>query len=271
VTVTGDPTVIAAGDIGDCSMKGVNQTAALLATLDGTILALGDNAYDSGSTQEYAACYDPTWGRFKARTRPVPGNHEYITPGAAPYFAYFGPSVGEPGKGWYSYDLGAWHLIALNSNCQNDQPIACGAGSEEANWLKDDLRRNQARCTVAYMHHPRYSSGQQGNTDWIKPLWQVLYDGRVDVVLNGHDHLYERFAPQDNAATADPRRGIRQFTVGTGGGVLYTFDQIRPNSEVHQNDTWGVLKLTLHPSGYDWQFVPVAGKTFTDSGSGACH
>ena len=263
-----DPVLVGAGDIASCSSSGDEATAALLDRIPGTVFTTGDNVYDSGTTSEFADCYDPSWGRHKSRTRPAAGNHEYATAGASPYFAYFGASAGDPGKGYYSYNLGAWHLVVLNSNCGSVG--GCGAGSPQEQWLRQDLAANPAVCTAALWHHPLFSSGEHGGNTSVRPLWQALYDYRADVVLNGHDHTYERFAPQNPTGSLDLARGIREFVVGTGGKSHYPISSSKPNSEVSNDDTFGVLKLSLHPTGYDWQFIPEAGKSFTDAGSAGC-
>lgn len=263
-----DATLIAAGDIASCGSSGDEATAALLDTLPGSVITLGDNAYESGTATEFAQCYDPTWGRARARTHPVAGNHEYLTGNATGYFGYFGTAAGDPAKGYYSYDLGSWHVIALNSNCSKIG--GCGVGSAQEQWLRADLQANPAACTLAYWHHPRFSSGVHGSNVAYQALWQALYDARADVVLNGHDHDYERFLPQTPSGAPDSASGIREFVVGTGGKSHYAVSPIA-NSEVRNGDTYGVLKLTLHGTSYDWQFVPIAGATFTDSGSGSCH
>ena len=267
----GDPVLVGAGDIAYCTRSGDEATAQLLDGLDGTVFTLGDNVYPDGTLAEFTDCYEPSWGRHKARTRPAPGNHDYHTPGAAGYYTYFGAAASpqEPNctsdcRGYYSYDLGAWHIIVLNSE------IDRGAGSDQEQWLQADLAAHQNVCTLAYWHKPRFSSGQHGNSDSMQPLWEALYAYRADVVLNGHDHLYERFAPQNPSGQADPVRGIRQFVVGTGGAGLYPLSTIKANSEVRNTTTWGVLKLTLHSTSYDWEFIPVAGQTFTDAGSADC-
>lgn len=261
--------LIAAGDIAGCGIEKDAETALLLDNLPGTVAVLGDNVYEDGSTQEYSNCYTPTWGRHKTRTRPTPGNHEYHSAAAAPYFAYFGAAAGEAGKGYYSYNLGAWHIIVLNSNC--DDMGGCSRSSAQGQWLLADLAANPATCTLAYWHHPRFNSGVlHGNETQSQDFWQILYDAGADVVLNGHEHVYERFAPQQPNGSANPARGLRQFTVGTGGGALSTFGTIRPNSEVRNSNTFGVLKLTLYPTRYDWQFLPISGQSFTDSGSASC-
>jgi hypothetical protein len=263
--------IIAAGDIADCSSQGDELTAELLDTIRGTVAALGDNAYPNGTDANYTNCYDPSWGRHKARTRPTPGNHEYHTAAAGAYFRYYGAAAGEPGKGYYSYDLGDWHVIVLNSN-SDCADIRCGTGSSQLRWLRADLAAHPAKCTLAYWHHPRFNSGaHHGNNTHVSPFWRALYESGADVVLNGHEHLYERFAPQTPDAKPDPLRGIRQFTVGTGGRNEYTFGIVQPNSEARQSGTAGVLKLELGHDGYRWEFIPVRGATFRDSGSGSCH
>jgi Calcineurin-like phosphoesterase len=267
---TSGPTLIAAGDIARCSGNGDEATAALLDRLRGTIATLGDNAYDDGSREEFARCYDPTWGRFKARTRPSPGNHEYHSRNAAPYYEYFGAAAGRQGRGYYSYSVGTWHVVALNSNC--DSIGGCDEDSAQGRWLRADLRANRNRCTLAYWHHPRFSSGEHGGDHGVHGLWQVLYNANADVILSGHDHNYERFAPQTPAGGRNNTRGIRQFVVGTGGANLRTIrSNVAPNSEVRNSDTHGVLILSLRERGYTWRFVPIAGKNFTDGGTGTCH
>jgi hypothetical protein len=268
---TGDPVFVGAGDITNCGRTEDEATAQLLDGIPGTVYTLGDNAYPDGTSAQFTDCYGPTWGRHKDRTRPAAGNHDYHVTGAAGYYTYFGSAASPLDtncasncKGYYSYDLGAWHIIALNSE------ISYGAGSEQEQWLRADLAANQSTCTLAYWHKPRFSSGQHGNNTGSQAVWQALYDYGADVVLNGHDHLYERFAPQNPSAQSDPTRGIREFVVGTGGASLYSFPTIQPNSEVRENTTWGVLKLTLHATSYDWEFVPIAGQTFSDTGSSNC-
>jgi hypothetical protein len=260
---TSDPVLVGAGDIASCSHNRDEATALLLDSIPGTVFTLGDNVYPDGTLAQFNDCYAANWGRHKNRTRPAPGNHDYHTPGAAGYFDYFGAAAGDRSKGYYSYNLGAWHLIALNSEIDHS------AGSAQEQWLRTDLAAHSNVCTLAYWHSPRFSSGQHGNDNDSQALWQALYDYRADVVLNGHDHTYERFAPQNPNGQADSR-GIREFVVGTGGAGLYPFPTIQPNSEKRNNTVYGVLKLTLHASSYDWQFVPIAGQTFTDSGTANC-
>ena len=258
-----DPVFVGAGDISNCSRTQDEETAKLLDNISGTVFTLGDNVYPDGTAAQFADCYGPTWGRHKSRTRPSPGNHDYHTSGASGYYNYFGASAGDPSKGYYSYNLGAWHIISLNSES------GYSTGSAQVQWLQNDLAANQSVCTLAYWHHPRFSSGQHGNISRSQPFWDLLYQYGADVVLNGHDHTYERFAPQNPNAQADSN-GIREFVVGTGGAGLYPFPTIQPNSQVRNNTTYGVLKLTLHSTSYDWQFVPIAGQNFTDSGTGNC-
>jgi PKD repeat protein len=276
VTVTAGPspgpadvTVVGAGDIASCSSSGDEATAVLIDEIAGTVYTTGDNAYETGTASEFANCYEPSWGRFKARTRPAVGNHEYGTPNASGYFGYFGAAAGDPTKGYYSYDIGEWHIVVLNSNCS--EVGGCGVGSPQETWLRQDLAANTDSCTIGLWHHPRFNSGVGGGMTELVPLWQALYDDGAEIVLNGHAHLYERFAPQTSAGVANATTGIRQFTVGTGGKSLAGFATIAANSEIRDNQTFGVLKLTLHADGYTWEFVPVAGKTFTDTGSGFCH
>ncbi len=266
---SGDPVIIAGGDIASCNSSGDEQVAALLDNIPGTVITLGDNAYEFGTINDFNKCYDPSWGRQKARTYPTPGNHDYLTPGATGYFTYFGAAAGDPHKGYYSYDIGDWHIIVLNSNCV--EVGGCGVKSAQVAWLQSDLAAHPTLCTLAYWHHPLFTSGGQGNDDAVKPLWQVLYQAGVELVLNGHDHDYERFAPQDPNGVADPVKGIREIVVGTGGKELRPIGNPLINSEVQNDSTWGVLKVTLHPTGYSWVFVHVAGETFYDSGSTTCH
>jgi hypothetical protein len=260
---TSDPVFVGAGDIAVCSRTQDEETAKLLDNIPGTVFTVGDNAYPDGTLTQFNDCYEPSWGRHKSRTNPVPGNHDYHVSGAAGYFDYFGAAAGERSQGYYSYNLGEWHIIALNSE------IAHGAGSVQEQWLRADLAANPSVCTLAYWHAPRFSSGQHGNETDSQALWEALYEYGADVVLNGHDHNYERFAPQNPSGQADPN-GIREFVVGTGGAGLRPFLTTQSNSEVRNDIAHGVLKLTLHSTNYDWQFVPVAGQTFTDSGTANC-
>jgi hypothetical protein len=269
-TTIRDPVLVGAGDIAGCGTTGDEATANLLDGISGTVFTAGDNVYESGTASEFSNCYDPSWGRHKARTMPSVGNHEYATSGASGYFNYFGSAAGDPNKGYYSYNLGDWHVVVLNSMCE--KVGGCGATSPMVTWLKNDLATPPAEaCTLAYFHHPLFSSGPHGNQTKMRPTWRALYRANAEVVISGHDHDYERFAPQTPRGVADSTRGIREFVVGTGGRSHYSFRTIKANSEVRNSDTYGVLKLTLHPGSYDWQFIPVAGQTFTDSGSTSCH
>jgi hypothetical protein len=261
------------GTAASCRQKYTSDL--VMSTPPAGVLALGDNQYEDGTLSKYQGSYNLSWGRFKNITYPAVGNHEYGTAGALGYFDYFngtgnvnGPA-GPRGKGYYSFDIGTWHLISLNSNCT--PAGGCSATSPQGQWLRADLAAHPTTCTLAFWHHPRFSSGQHGDTGVLAPLWQALYDANADVVLSGHDHLYERFGPQTAAGAADPPRGIREFVVGTGGRSHYAFGTPQPNSEVRNSDAYGVLKLTLHPDSYDWVFTPESGKTFTDFGSTKCH
>jgi hypothetical protein len=268
------PQLLAAGDIADCT-PGAEATARLLDDLPGTVTPLGDTAYDSGSYEEFANCYEPTWGRHKHRTRPAVGNHEYRTPGAEAYFDYFGAAAGERGRGWYSYDLGTWHVVVLNGQCPAIGE--CGEGSPQLEWLRADLAAHPSRCTAAYWDTPRYSSGQfHGNDLTYVPVWQVLYAHGVEFVMGGNDHHYERFAPQTPFGDLDVTDGIRQFVVGTGGRSLRPAETVpNPHSEAindtTRGNTFGILRVGLQEDAYEWEFMPVEGGTYTDSGTTACH
>jgi hypothetical protein len=255
-----DIVLVGAGDISECDSDGDELTAQLLDSIPGTVFTTGDNSYESGTMSEYNNCYEPTWGRHKNRTKPVPGNHEYLTSGAAGYFQYFDniPS-------YYAYDLGDWRIYALNSE------IDASEDSPQVTWLQEDLAAHPAQCALAYWHRPRWSSGtHHGSKDDFQTLWQILYEAGAELVLNGHEHNYERFAEM-NAEGAAVSSGLREIVVGTGGRDLYEFGSPLPASEVRNDSTLGVLKLTLRADGYDWEFIPVAGATFTDRGSGICH
>ena len=271
-TAAGEQTavLVGAGDIADCrDLAGAEATAKLLEAIPGTVMAVGDLAYPDG-TKENFVCYDKTWGRVRSRTRPAPGNHEFHASGATPYFDYFGTSAGDPKTGYYSYELGAWHIVVLNSECKDVG--GCDAGSPEEKWLRADLAAHPAVCTLAYFHKPLFSSGgAHGDAPEFKAFWQVLYQAHADVIVNGHDHDYERFAPQNPDGEADPAHGIREFVAGTGGKNHRPFHAPDKNSEVRNADAFGVLKLTLRAHGYEWSFIPEPGKSFTDSGSGTCH
>lgn len=269
VQQTESPVIVAAGDAANCSNWQDEETARLIDAIDGPVLMLGDGAEQAGLLWEYEECYGPTWGRFKDRTYPVPGNREYGSGNPLGYFTYWGERATplEPGctnecKGYYSFNVGTWHIVALNTEVPYD------VGSEQEQWLRADLAANPTQCTLAYFHRPLFSSGRQSGSGLA--LWQALYDYGADVVLNGHEHMYERFAPQSPSGEYQPDRGIRQFTVGTGGHRHRDFVFIQPNSEARNSETFGVLKLTLHPTSYDWEFIPIASQSFTDSGSASC-
>jgi hypothetical protein len=263
--------LIGAGDI--CRTSGIanaRKTAALVtASSTARVFTLGDNSNEEGTAGQYAGCYDPTWGAFKTRTRPAPGNHDQLTRHGTPYYAYFGAAAGTAGKGYYSYDLPAnWHVIVLNSIC--GEVGGCGARSPQERWLEEDLAANAGKHILAMWHIPEFSSGGHGNTTSYRAWWNDLYAAQADIVLNGHDHDYERFAQQSPTGDADPM-GIREFVVGTGGASHSPFLTIRDNSQVRNSRTFGVLELTLSLHSYGWQFVPIEGSAFTDSGETATH
>jgi hypothetical protein len=255
-------TLLAVGDIGYCNASNDDLVGKLAASLPGTIALLGDIAYEAGTAKDYANCFNPTWGTLLDRIRPAPGNHDYETRGAAGYFSYFGAAAGTAGEGWYSYDLGAWHVVALNSECGAIEG-GCGKESVELDWLRADLAAHPAQCTLAYWHHPRYSSGLHGSNAMTERFWAALSAAGADLVLEGHDHDYERLAPVG---------GIRSFVVGTGGRSLYAWPgSPGPYTEARANDTYGLLELTLRPADFSWRFIRAAGGSFTDSGHATCH
>ena len=262
--IVAPPTLVGAGDIASCKRDGDEQTAALLDQIPGIVLPLGDNVYENGSLAEYNACYHSSWGRHRARSRPVPGNHDYQTPDAAGYYSYFGVQAGDSGIGYYSWDFAGWHLVALNSN------ISMAAGSPQEVWLRADLAAHSTACTLAYWHHPLFSSTTGRRRSDVRPLWTALRDAGADVALVGHAHNYERFAPQDSDGNADAR-GLRQFVVGTGGTGFHAFDSIlAPNNEAGTDASLGVLALSLGTRSYSWRFVPVPGAAYSDSGTVNC-
>jgi 3',5'-cyclic AMP phosphodiesterase CpdA len=276
------PTIAAAGDI-VCApgskdpCRHLETLAVVEALAPDLVLPLGDNQYESGSQNEYAEAYNLSWGRLRANSRPVPGNHEYQDDFTAQgYFDFFngagsvtGPA-GERGKGYYSYNFGDWHFVALNSNCAHVRG-GCGVNSLQERWLREDLQTNRRPCTLAYAHHPRFSSGINGSGDNLAPLWQALYEYGVDVYLAGHDHHYERFAPQRPDGVSDPEHGVREFVVGTGGRSITPFRTILANSEIQDTTSFGVLSMRLGPTGYQWKYLAAAGMPLADSGTGTCH
>jgi 3',5'-cyclic AMP phosphodiesterase CpdA len=247
------PTLVAAGDIASCRSTEDEATAALVERIPGVVAVLGDAVYERGTTAEFRDCY--SWAHLRGRTRAALGNHEYATASAAPAKAYFKL----PDRGYYDYTLGSWLVLVLNSNC--GPAGGCEVGSPQQRWLEQVLATRTSRCTLAYFHHPRWSSGVHGSDVTMAALWKTLALAKADLVLAGHDHHYERFAPIS---------GIRSFVVGTGGRGLYPIGRRLPSSQVVNTDTFGVLRLTLRPGAYDWRFVPVAGSTFTDAGKGTC-
>jgi len=251
--------LVAAGDVASCRSAGDEATAALVARLPGTVAVLGDSVYEAGSDEEYRRCYAPSWGPFRGRTRPAVGNHEYGTQGAAGYFRYFGAAAGPPGRGYYAYRLGSWQVVVLNTNCA--AAGGCGAGSPQERWLRGVLGSSSAACTVAYGHHPRFSSGFHGPDRTVQPLWRALQDAHVELYLAGHDHHYERFATS---------RGLRQFVVGTGGRSTYPVLRRVAGSQARWAGGYGVLSLRLLAGSYQWRFVAARGERFTDAGSSRC-
>jgi hypothetical protein len=262
------PVVLAAGDIAACDKTGDEATGDVLDGLPGWVLPVGDLVYDDGTAQEFEDCYGPSWGRHTLRSRPAVGNHEYITPDATPYFDWFGDAAGDPAEGWYSYDIGDWHVVNLNSNC--GEVGGCEADSPQGQWLAADLAANPSDCTLAYFHHPRFASRYAGIEDDVLDFWQILYDNGVDVLLSGHDHAYERFARMAPDGTAEPTRGIRSFVVGMGGKGHHAALETEINRDVRNDTDSGVLELTLNPGSYTWAFRGEAGGSFQDSGSENC-
>jgi calcineurin-like phosphoesterase family protein len=267
--------LVGAGDIASCKdPEGSRATAKLIEQIPGTVFAAGDLAYEKGTPTEFKNCYDPTWGRFRDRTKPALGNHEYVDHVAAGYFQYWGAQAGPTGKGYYSYDRGDWHIVVLNTNCSIRAMGGCAKGSPQETWLRADLTDHPNACILGYGHHALFSSGlfkSHALHPQLRPLWQDLYEAHADLVLAGHEHSYERFAPQDPEGKTDPEHGIREIVVGTGGRSHAPLGFATPNSEVRNWETYGVLKLTLAPGKYDWEFIPEEGKPFHDSGSGICH
>ena len=269
VAQTATVTLVGAGDIASCDYTADSATARLVGRMPGTVFTLGDNAYPDGTIKQFRNCYAPTWGKYKKRTKPSVGNHEYRTPDASGYFDYFGARAGAPSKGYYSYRRGSWHIVVLNSNCE--KVGGCGRRSPQGRWLRNDLANHQARCTLAYWHHPLYASGTGSDAPEVKPFWRILYDRGADVILSGHAHRYERYAKLTPGG-ARSANGIRQFIVGTGGQPGGTYNgPDHPDMRVMKRNTPGVLRLNLRAGSYTWKFVLIAGRTFADSGRDQCH
>lgn len=255
----GGVVLVGAGDISTCNNDNDSKTAKLLDSIPGTIFTTGDNVYSNGKLKEFMDCYHPTWGKHKNRTMPAPGNHEYNSTGAAGYYRYFGV------RSYYAYNRGSWRIYALNSE------INTTATGRQAAWLKKDLAANPRKCVLAYWHKPRWSSGStHGSDSTMQALWSILVDAKAELVVSGHEHNYERFAPMNKNGQLD-RNGVRQIVVGTGGVGHYGFKSSLSASRVRNSNTYGVLKLTLHPDRYIWKFVPIAGQSFTDGGVTRCH
>jgi hypothetical protein len=283
LAMTGAKVLVGTGDIASCTSQGDEQTAVLvdsilradsIAGVEDVVIALGDNAYPGGTARDYERCFSPSWGdsnkRIMSRIRPTPGNHEHLTDMAAPYYAYFGDKAGSPKKGYYSYDLGDWHIVALNSEMVVNTSFLSEEQNAQRDWLKDDLAKSQKNCTLAYMHHPRWSSGWHGDDARMEPFLQLLYDAGVDIVLTGHDHEYERFLPQTPSGVLDTARGVVQFVIGTGGGELRGFrTRLSQNSAAQVEGHFGVLKMSLGASGYQYAFIDVSGRVW-DPGAGNC-
>ena len=263
-----DAVLVGAGDIADCTLDDDAKTAALVAAIPGTVFTAGDNAYENGSPDQFRDCYDPTWGAFKDRTRPAAGNHDWETKDLAGYLGYFGEAAAPEGVSWYSYDLGTWHVVVLDSDCA--AVGGCEATSPQGRWLAADLAASDATCTLAIWHHPRFSSGFHGNIAEVAPFWEALYAAGADVVINGHDHDYERFAPQTPDAKIDQAHGIREFVVGTGGAALRPFAVGAANSQLRLATSHGIIRFDLRKDSYDWTFMPTTGSV-TDSGRAPCH
>jgi acid phosphatase type 7 len=269
---TGSPavTLIAAGDIGRCDSTADDATGALAASLPGVVATLGDTAYEDGTTQELEECFGGSWGGVKDRIRfAVTGNHDVHTDGGEPLRTYMGDAAAREGRTWFSDDLGAWHVVVLDTNCGFLGDL-CGSESDQVRWLRQDLAASSARCTIALMHQPRFSSGQHGDSQAVRSLWDELYGAGAELVLVGHDHDYERFAPQAPDGTRDDTRGLVEIVAGTGGADLEGFKEARPNSLVRIDDAHGVLELTLGTDSWTFRFVDTAGEA-RDGGGGGCH
>ena len=265
-TAAANAVLVGAADIARCDANKDEATAALINGIPGTVFAAGDLAYSGSAATDITDCYGPSWGQFKNRTDPAIGNHEYEIPGATSYWNYWGSAAGTPGQGWYAFNLGTWRIYVLNANCDK---VACNSGSPQETWLRADLAANPRQCVAAIWHQPLYSSSY-GTINAVRPFWQALYDYHAEIIINGHSHNYERFAQMDPTGAPAPGRGLKEFVVGTGGASPYAFTYTPANSELRNSGAFGVIKFTLKQGSYDWQFIPVAGQTFTDSGSGTC-
>lgn len=263
--------MVGAGDIADCDRFQDEGTAAAVARIPGTVFTLGDNVYPTGTSDNFKSCYARTWGRqdIKERTRPTAGGNEYRVPGAAGYFGYFGQAAGDPATGYYAYDEGSWRVYVLNSACH--EIGGCEFGSPQELWLRDDLAQHPATCVVAMWHVPVFTSGHGGSVGLMRAMWQALQDVGAELILNGNQHSYERFAPQTATGVADDQKGIVEIVVGTGGAQASSFGASADNSLVHAADVYGVLRLTLSPDSYEFDFLSTGGVDFADSGSGTCH
>lgn len=260
--------LVGAGDISICGHDGDDQTAVLIESIPATLFTAGDNSNEEGAPYQYRDCFGPTWGRFKNRMHPSAGNHDYGYEDGKGYYDYFGDRAGPKGKGYYSYDVGEWHIIVLNSNCGF---VSCDRGSKQEKWLRADLASHSNKCTLAYWHHPLFSSGPDGNNKRMLDFWNALYEYGAEVVVNGDSHLYERYAPQTPDGKLDFENGIQEFIVGTGGVKLINFAKIQKNSYARDNSTFGVIQFTLWPDSYEWLFIPTEPGGYSDSGSAACH
>jgi hypothetical protein len=264
-----DAVLVGAGDVALCDSSGAAATAQLLAAIPGTVFMVGDGAYENGSASEYSTCFAPNWGGFLGQMVAAPGERDFLSERGAAFYDYFGTAAGAAGQGYYSFELGSWHIVVLNSVCS--YASGCGVNAAQMQWLREDLSQHDALCTAAIWHYPLFSSGQHGGSAAVQPFWDVLYAAGAELVINAHDQDYERFAPMNPQATPDPDNGIREFVVGTGGSGLTGLGDPAPNSEYTIFYTYGVLKLTLKPDSYEWEFVPQAGMGASDHGSGTCH
>jgi acid phosphatase type 7 len=272
VSSTSSISLLAVGDISTCGNLGAFITAGILQNQleqnpNSKLALLGDIAYERGTEAEFK-CFDAAYGQFKNISYPSPGNHEYYSPNATGYYAYYGSRAGNPKQGYYTYKLGNWRIYALNSNC--DSIGGCDKNSPQIKWLKQTLLSNPSQCSLAYWHHPRFSSGRHGNAAFMQDMWALVAKAGVEIVLSGHDHTYERFAPLDSSGKPNPK-GTRAFVIGTGGRSFYAFSNPQAHSQIKQNSSLGVTKFVLEPNGYSWEFIAASGSNFKDSGTGKCY